>query len=380
MEEEENPPIGHAPYRLHFADFTIASTTAALIPGSQIPLHICEDADQPGRRFWFEQRSWLWAAPCDMTNIAKRQFVAGKFGQQVARYGCVPNDYGKPVPASPGGRSPFLLSTRGVLSWMQHRSMAARYNSNDVLRDFFNQAVTNFFNVASSGITILDRLRAQLPKISVSGRELMFTKSGGVNLTPLKELWPTMPSDWATLREVEGEADTLGKFAPVVPLRSLFRVLDHRLRGTAALPDGFWMTRLFHAVVEVSAFLVEVDVGTAVLEHFPTGAMVVLGAKRMRRAPCQLNGRMHLLKRLGECTGSSATITLALCGQKGVAVAVVAARQWLYDVETRAKFESATAVALHWDASTHSGMDVTLGVAIKQVANCAAFLRPMASL
>ena len=77
--------------------------------------------------------------------------------------------------------------------------MAARYNSNDVLRDFFNQAVTNFFNVASSGITILDRLRAQLPKISVSGRELMFTKSGGVNLTPLKVLWPTMPSDWATL-------------------------------------------------------------------------------------------------------------------------------------------------------------------------------------
>ena len=165
-----------------------------------------------------------------------------------------------------------------------------------------------------------------------------------------------------------------------MPLRSLFRVLDHGLRDTDALPDGFWMKRLFHAVVEVSAFLVEVDVGTAVVEHFPTGAMVVLGPKRMRRAPCQLNGQMHLLKRLGDCTGSPATITLALCGQKGVAVAVAAARQWLYDVETRAKFESATAVALHWDASTHSGMDVTLGVAINQVANCAAFLRPMASL
>ena len=72
----------------------------------------------------------------------------------------------------------------------------------------------------------------------------------------------------------------MGTFAPVVPLAMLFHVLDHRLRGARSMPLDHRMRRRLAAVVGVAALVVEVDVSTSVIEHFPIGSMVVLGPKR----------------------------------------------------------------------------------------------------
>ena len=119
-------------------------------------------------------------------------------------------------------------------------------------------------------------------------------------------------------------------------------------------------------MLQASEACIDVAVHVAGVARHTESHPLRLGPQRARKSPAQACWRLQILDAFQHTRGSPEVLTRSLArGMHGIAALMRAARISLYERKTIEMFGGSLSLCLHWDGSTHSGLDVQLGCVLR---------------
>ena len=367
-------------------ELVIRAARSRIFTNGVIPVYVRDAAAIGGPKLWIEQRYWLGAARIHDTVTWRKQEEARKiiprilavFELEVAAGDFLIN-------RDQSQHLPFLMSIRGLGCWLTERWHMSRVRGEvpSGSAAFWPQSLTDYFSAAVDSLVRLE----SCPSVTIHGITLHIDPGGSVDLSSLAAVWPGgLASDWQLL------VDALGGDA-LRPLREslvatwfdFYRFACLRLYYSSTAPGATSLLRsLVHAMVNVTAFLVECHLYEEVLAHDETfrdrdiAVSELHGASKRYRSHGNVVKRLSLLERIDQM-GSDAAISRAITGVSSLAASAMSARNHLYWCRSMEVFKDVQRVSVGWDGSNHGGREVVCGYGADVLGRFAVALRPKAS-
>ena len=366
---------------LMWEESSLRAVRCGLLPGVVLPVYVRADREF-GRALFWEQRCWLEALQVrDKVGFRRLEQRRGTWQRLEEDYRLEPWDLSRP-----GGDTlaigTVVMSTRGLVGWLLLKRSQADTPVHSQLCLRYVRCLDGVREAVDAGAAALGG--ADMPNLSIQGVPLPIAANSTVDLFPLVAAWRTLPGEWAELRD-RGPANALPPFPPDgrATLTHFLIFVDLRIRATPAGQVAPWLQAVRHGLLDVVAFFVEVDTcrvfeEDAAVEHRlqPTP---MLGKHRLRSVHRAVLPRFKLVRRLMETHGSSEAVARAITeGVHGVAAQQKAVRNAVYTDLARQGCRGGRRFAVGWDGSTHSGKDVSMGIAMNIDTTFMAYMKPVA--
>ena len=355
-----------------------------MLPNAVIPVHARLSAAIGGPSLWVEQRYWLGAACIhNAVDWRKLEEARGIIPRIETSYGLQLIDHDCLINRDTSQHLPMLMSIRGLGCWLTERWHMSRVNGRPPsgTAAHWPRFLGDYFSAANISLLELETG----PSITVRGVTLKMERDGTVDLSGLSAAWPGgLANDWGAIVAAVGW-HALEPLPPslVVPLFDLYRFAALRLHFSTQPRADTVLRKLVAALVNVSAFLVEMHVHNRVLAHDrafhgrDNAVTELLGPSDRYRCHGNVAKRMSWLERMDNM-GSDEAIAKAVSGTSSVASAAVACRNELYWGRSVEVFSLVHRVSVGWDGSNHGGREVVCGYGAEVRGRAAAVLRPKA--
>ena len=329
---------------------TLRAVRSRLLAGTVVPCYIREDRDV-GRTMFWEQRYWLDALGVqDKVGFRKQEHRRGLWQRLQDEFDLEPWDFSRSSEAERAVGT-VVLSTRGLIGWLLLKRSQTDTHANIQLCLRYVRCLEGVRDAVDSAAAALPE--DGLPELALQGMNFKVAPNSTVDLGPLVGVLPTLPDDWDELR-ARGEGVPLAPFPADarVKIYHLLVFLDCRIRATPpgqAAPG--WLRVARHAIIQIIAFLVEVDT-IHVLEADAAAErrlvpVPMTGKLRVRSVHRSVLPRLKLLRGLQATQGSSEAVARAITdGVHGVSAEQRSVRNAVYTDQARQACQGA--VASRW--------------------------------
>ena len=350
-----------------------------LLPGYQLPV-LQRVTSASGRANFWEQRYWTSALRVNQKDFIKRERRTAVLASIRAQFALDDWEICRPHEPNDATASPIVLSSSGLLAWLHHRYAMSSGHGLQHKADQWLTMIQSFFAVAGTGIQTLVENDVELPTISVGSIQVDFTAAGQVRVGSLCTVWPSLPLEWNSLRGGWPGAP-LSAWLSECSLHMFFRFVNLRCLASSDMEQGHWMMALRTCLLRTAAWLldiaVQMDLDDACQQRTANPSMLH-GPRGLRLSKGQQAYKVVIMQAL-HGHGSGETITRTLHMHHGGAAAIRSVFCALYERNVQAVFSNVQSIGIHWDGSTHNGLDVQLGVALCTSGGVqqAAYLRPV---
>jgi hypothetical protein len=359
-------------------DLHLLTAPTRVMPGVGMPLYAHVDG-QPPHMFWWEQRVFLNLVGVDGREFRKQE-ARREIWNGIRKHFGLPHDaMGVPTSTDMLDRGPTpILSTASLLAWLQtRRYMAWRYNRADLAASY-QRLLAGLFLDAASGHDLLIANDMELPTLSLLGSKLVLRASLRVDMRPIMSKWPELHGEWLAISAVAQAP--FGALGGETLFDDAFSFVYLRsVHGGAQLPEGHWMLEFLSGMCSVVAYLIEAQLSfvttSADTRAQPLRPVELLGKHQQRRQHRLAHSHLQILQAVRR-HGSAEAIAHGISGIHGLGSLLQSTRVHLYAERSVQDMSDCTALCVHWDGSTHGGLDVSLGIAIRSDTQQMRYLRP----